>query len=185
MYNTTIIIIFCVQYNHHHHPCTIRSSSLSSVYDAIVIMTSSLYSPWLTIKPLEPQIPPPAAFLCLWKMQKTQIFVWPYLGTKWAIRDPLVTKQPFQQRLSFFWIMTLCVGHTRVTRPEHRSQAGILGKPHWNWWPRHLGIAQIAFAPPSPHSNGHSGALFPGRFEQICQITVLTVHKCTKHPGKP
>ena len=25
---------------------------------------------------------------------------------------------------------------------------------------RHLGIAQLAFAPPAPHSNGHSGALF-------------------------
>ena len=29
------------------------------------------------------------------------------------------------------------------------------------------------------------GTFFLGRFEQICQITVLTVHKCTKHPGKP
>ena len=29
------------------------------------------------------------------------------------------------------------------------------------------------------------GTFFPGRFEQIFQITVLTVHKCTKHPGKP
>ena len=29
------------------------------------------------------------------------------------------------------------------------------------------------------------GTFFPGRFEQICQITVLTVHKCTTHPGKP
>ena len=29
------------------------------------------------------------------------------------------------------------------------------------------------------------GTFFPGRFEQICQITVLTVHKCTKHSGKP
>ena len=29
------------------------------------------------------------------------------------------------------------------------------------------------------------GTFFPGRFEHICQITVLTVHKCTKHPGKP
>ena len=29
------------------------------------------------------------------------------------------------------------------------------------------------------------GTSFPGRFEQICRITVLMVHKCTKHPGKP
>ena len=29
------------------------------------------------------------------------------------------------------------------------------------------------------------GTFFPGRFEQICQITILMVHKCTKHPGKP
>ena len=32
---------------------------------------------------------------------------------------------------------------------------------------------------------GTLGHFFPVRFEQICQITVLTVHKCTKHPGKP
>ena len=31
-----------------------------------------------------------------------------------------------------------------------------------------------------PSAFGHSGPLFSGRYEQICQITVLTVHKCCK-----
>ena len=35
----------------------------------------------------------------------------------------------------------------------------LLGKPHSNSYWGHLGIARIAFAPPPPHSNGHSGAL--------------------------
>ena len=34
-----------------------------------------------------------------------------------------------------------------------------LGKHHLYSCRRHLGIAQIAFAPPAPHSTGHSGAL--------------------------
>ena len=40
------------------------------------------------------------------------------------------------------------------------------------------------YTPPAP-KRALWGTFFPGRFEQICQITVLTVHKCTKHPGKP
>ena len=50
---------------------------------------------------------------------------------------------------------------------------------------QYLGIAQIAIASPPLTEPGTLGHFFPGRFEQICQITVLTVHKCTKHPGKP
>ena len=43
------------------------------------------------------------------------------------------------------------------------------------------------YTPPPPPALKRAlwGTFFPGRFEQICQITVLTVHKCTKHPGKP
>ena len=37
-----------------------------------------------------------------------------------------------------------------------------LGKHHSNSCWGHLGIALLAFAPPPPHSNGHSGALFSG-----------------------
>ena len=37
-----------------------------------------------------------------------------------------------------------------------------LGKPSSNSRRGHLGIALLAFAPPHPHSNGHSGALFSG-----------------------
>ena len=39
-----------------------------------------------------------------------------------------------------------------------------------HWLPTHLGTL---------------GHFFSDRFEQICRITVLTVHNCTKHPGKP
>ena len=55
----------------------------------------------------------------------------------------------------------------------------------WKIFPVQLGIAQIAIAPPSLHSNGHSGALFLGQFEQLCQITVLMAISAPKHPGKP
>ena len=41
------------------------------------------------------------------------------------------------------------------------------------------------YTPPPALKRALWGTFFPGRFEQICQITVLTVHKCTKHPGKP
>ena len=41
------------------------------------------------------------------------------------------------------------------------------------------------YTPPRALKRALWGTFFPGRFEQICQITVLTVHKCTKHPGKP
>ena len=51
-----------------------------------------------------------------------------------------------------------------------------LGKPYWNSCRRHLGIALIAFASP-PRTLGH---FFPGRFEQLCQVTVWGVNNCHK-----
>ena len=41
--------------------------------------------------------------------------------------------------------------------PDIRALPG-LGKPHHKNIAVHLGIAQIAIGPPSPHSNGHSVA---------------------------
>ena len=43
-----------------------------------------------------------------------------------------------------------------------RKVLRYLGKPPSNSCWGHLGIALLAFAPPPPHSNGHSGALFSG-----------------------
>ena len=71
-------------------------------------------------------------------------------------------------------------------RCEKWTQLNMLGKPQW-------GIARTLFGhcpnsdctPPPALKRALWGTFFPGRFEQICQITVLTVHKCTKHPGKP
>ena len=45
----------------------------------------------------------------------------------------------------------------------------------------YLGIAQMAIAPPTPRTQtGTLGHFFPGRFERLCQITVLRVYKCHK-----
>ena len=56
-----------------------------------------------------------------------------------------------------------------------------LGKHHQKWRKKHLGIALIAFAPLPPRTQtGTLGHFFPGRFERLCQITVLRVYKCHK-----
>ena len=46
----------------------------------------------------------------------------------------------------------------------------------------YLGTAQIAIEPLAL-KQALWGTLFSDRFEQICQITVLTVQSVTKHPG--
>ena len=51
-----------------------------------------------------------------------------------------------------------------------------LGKHHYKTRRPYLGIALIAFAPTSPHWNGHSGALFAS----ILSATI----DATGHPGK-
>ena len=55
-----------------------------------------------------------------------------------------------------------------------------LGKHPSNSCWGHLGIALLAFAPPPRTQTGTLGHFFPGRFERLCQITVLRVYKCHK-----
>ena len=49
---------------------------------------------------------------------------------------------------------------TVISRTETEISSNQLGKPQLKKCRVYLGIAQIAIAPPPPHSNRHSGALY-------------------------
>ena len=74
----------------------------------------------------------------------------------------------------------------RAVSRDHKIHA--LGKPLSACHHLHLGIAQIAFTPPPPHSNGHSGALFFRRDFTILPFLPFclpfSLNKCPKPSGQ-
>ena len=76
--------------------------------------------------------------------------------------------------------------HSRTYRPESYISLQAFGAQAVREAPMkkgalYLGIAQLAIAPPTLHSNKHTGGtLFPGGFELVPFELHFSLHKCPK-----